>query len=266
MQLRELQGAVGAFVLGRDGAGATPLVLADGLTAEGRLGAYRNNTIISLTEALKATFPVVCRLVSERFFAYAVDAFIRRHPPTGPCVSEYGGELPDFLAAFEPVRQLPYLADVARLEWAINVAYHAADMGPLDPASLAALPPERSASVTFVLHPCSGLVASPYPVRRIWDANQTDGDGRADLDAGACRLLVCRLDRADAPGFSIIELSLGEHTFLRALADGKALGEAGQAATAEDKTFDLAATLSACFSRSTFVEVGFAGSTEGRAP
>jgi len=40
-------------------------------------------------------------------------------------LAEYGDGFADFLAGFAPAQSLPYLADVARLEWAINAAYHA---------------------------------------------------------------------------------------------------------------------------------------------
>ena len=69
-----------------------------------------------------AAFPVVCRLVDHPFFAYAAHEFLRDHPPRSRCLAEYGGGFPDFLAAFEPCSSLPYLADVARFEWAIKLA------------------------------------------------------------------------------------------------------------------------------------------------
>ena len=55
-----------------------------------------------LAEALKANFPATASMVDERFFAYAAAEFLRRHPPRQPRLAEYGRELPEFLAAFEP--------------------------------------------------------------------------------------------------------------------------------------------------------------------
>ena len=42
-------------------------------------------------------------------------------------LNELGGHLADFLPAFAPARELPYLADVARLEWLVHKAHYAAD-------------------------------------------------------------------------------------------------------------------------------------------
>jgi hypothetical protein len=57
---------------------------ANGKDAERRLNIYRNNSFISLTGALKSNFPVTMRMVDERFFAYAANAFIADHPPREP--------------------------------------------------------------------------------------------------------------------------------------------------------------------------------------
>ncbi|HET7341829.1 MAG TPA: DNA-binding domain-containing protein, partial [Methylomirabilota bacterium] len=112
--------------------GAAPAgVAADGLSAIARVAVYRHHVLTSLTAALATTFPVVARLVDPRFFAWAADAYVRAQPPRGPCLAEYGDTFPDFLAAFPACRDLVYLPDVARLEWAMNAARQAPDVPPL---------------------------------------------------------------------------------------------------------------------------------------
>ena len=106
----------------------------------------------------------------------------------------YGAGFADFLSAFDPARHLPYLPDVARLEWAINESYHAVDAKILDPQLIAAVPIARYADLMFILHPSCRLVASPYPIEGIWRANQPDRDGAASLDAPGSHLLVHRHD------------------------------------------------------------------------
>jgi hypothetical protein len=112
--LREMQAAFGDALLGGPVEPAVAYILGDGLTPEARVDIYRHHVFATLTAALQATFPVVCRLVHERFFGYAADEYIRAHPPTGPCLFQYGSSFPAFLAGFEPCRPLPYLPDVAR--------------------------------------------------------------------------------------------------------------------------------------------------------
>jgi hypothetical protein len=245
MKLRELQAAFRADIL-RNEAGVAPAVLGDGLAPDARLRIYRNNTLITLTEALKATFPVVCRLVDERFFAYAADAYIRAHPPRAPCLSEYGGDFASFLEGFPPTASLAYLPDVARLEWALNEAYHAADAPPLDPAHIAAVPAERQAALRFTSHPAMRLFRSGFPVDRIWEANQpaSADPGPIDLDAGGCALLIWRA------GIEVRYRSLGDSrfAFLSALGNGASLEDAYRAGIALDADFDLTEALHEAFS------------------
>ena len=90
LPLRDLQQMMARDVLAESAGALANLIREDGLPADRRLQVYRNNTIISLTEALKATYPVVAALVGEQFFAHAAKAFIAAHPPREPVVGEGG--------------------------------------------------------------------------------------------------------------------------------------------------------------------------------
>lgn len=241
--LRELQRDLGRALLGRGDDPGAAAVADDGLTASARLGIYRHHVFSTLTAALQATFPVVCRLVDERFFAYAADRYIRREPPSGPCLFEYGATFAEFLAGFAPCRALPYLADVARLEWAMNRALHAPDHVVLQAETLRALADEVSGDEAFILDASLALLASPWPVDRIWRANQPDGGSgvTVDLSAGGVRLEVRRLD--DDVVFRGVDAGVFE--FRRALAEGRRVAEAADRALAADEAFDLPEALAA---------------------
>lgn len=247
MRLHELQRAMRASILEGADAPAAGMVEGLGLAPAQRLRIYRNNSLISLTAALKATFPVVCRLVGDRFFGGTAEAFVRSHPPREPCLLAYGAGFADFLAGYAPAATLVYLPDVARLEWALNLARHAPDAPALAVADLAALAPEQQATFAPRLHPASHLLVSPWPLERIWRANQPDADREIsiDLDEGGCRLLVYR------HGFeaAIAALSPGEHALLAAFTDGCSLQRAYERAIAAEPLFDLAATLAAQLAR-----------------
>jgi hypothetical protein len=240
--LRDVQAAfLGAMLEGEhDQDHAVPGVLDDGLTAAARLRIYRHHVFTSLTAALAATFPVVRHLVGEGFFAYAADACIRRHPPAGPCLSEYGASFADFLAGFPPCGDHAYLPDVARLEWAMNEAFHADEAPPLEPAALA-MPADALGGIRLRLHPSVHLLESAWPVDTIWKANQADADPDAtvDLDMGGVRLAIRRLD--DDAVFH--PLDPGRFAFWQALGAGRTLGQAADAGLTADPGLDLAAAL-----------------------
>ncbi|MBI3574720.1 MAG: putative DNA-binding domain-containing protein [Gammaproteobacteria bacterium] len=254
--LPELQRAFAAAVYTDDEAIARHVH--DGRFPAARLlQVYRNNVFTSLTSALQAVYPVVERLVGTGFFAYAADGYIRHHPPASGNLHDFGDSFAGFLAGFEPARALAYLPDVARLEWAWHRAFHAADGGPLALAALAAVLPGHYGELRFRLHPSAQLLASDYPILRIWQVNQPDhaSDAIVDLAEGGVRLLVVRrgLDVA------VESLGAGDDALLRAFAAGQNLEQAGAAALAVAPDYDLPAALQNHVARATLVDFSIPG-------
>jgi hypothetical protein len=237
LALPELQAAFAAFLAGEH----RSELMGEILPAARRLAIHRHHVRDSLAAALAATFPTVQALVGADFFRSAACAFIDRSLPTQPVLSEYGAGFAEFIAGHEPARSLPYLADVARLDWALNLAFHAPAEGRVTATDLAALPADRLPSLRMTLAPGTALLASRYPLDRIWAASQPGAWADAvDLNAGGVHLLVLR--RPDDAGF--VNLSSGEAAFLASLADGKPLEEAALAGLA-----DAGFALSASFAR-----------------
>jgi hypothetical protein len=220
-------------------------VLGDDLAPDARLAIYRHHVFTTLTEILKAAYPVVCRLVDERFFAYAANQYIRQQPPTGPCLFEYGASFPYFLADFPPCRELVYLPDVARLEWAIHAAWHAKEATPASPERLRGLTPDELACLTLVFAPCASYVSSPWPIDRIWRVNQSDADPTETvcLEGDGVRLEVRRI--ADNVMYHVLDA--GTFAWRAALAEHQPLAEAVEAALAAAPDFDLPTALQALF-------------------
>jgi hypothetical protein len=250
--LSELQ-AVFTNALLQDDDTVVGAIQGDGLAPEARTAIYRHHVFTTLTEVLKAAYPIVCRLVDERFFAYAAAQYIRQQPPTGPCLFEYGASLPRFLADFPPCQDLVYLPDVARLEWAINAAWHAEDATALDLHCLRSLASNDLASLTLSLEPSVSYVSSPWPIDRIWRANQLEADPseRVSLDAGAAHLEIRRLD--DDVTFRSLET--GTFAFRSTCAAGLPLEQAFEAAFVADPHFDLATALHTLFTAGLVVDM-----------
>jgi len=241
--LPELQAAFLRAMFGPDEPELLETIVGDGLLPAARLQIYRHHVLTSLTDVLQATFPVVCRLVDERFFRYAADAYIRQHPPEAPCLFEYGAHFPAFLAAFPPCRNLEYLADVARLEWAMHTALHAEVHGHLDPAALGGLAPHDVAQLTFQFDPSVTLLDSPWPIDQIWRMHQASAEMHApvELNEGGVSLEIRRWE--DDVGFR--RLAPAIYTFRTTLATGHALARAAEAALAASQEFDCVAALHA---------------------
>lgn len=256
LSLPELQRAFAAAVYA-DSEAVAAHIRAGRFPAARHLQVYRNNVFESLTGALKAVYPAVERLVGAGFFAYAADGYIRRQPPTSGNLHDFGDSFAGFLAGFEPARALAYLPDMARLEWAWHRAFHAADGSPLALEALATVPPEHYGELRFRLHPSAQLLASDYPILRIWQVNQPEhaGDATVDLAEGGVRLLVVRrgLDVA------VESLGAGDAALLRAFAAGQNLDQAGAAALTVEPDYDLPAALRRQVASAVIIDFSIAG-------
>ena len=209
-----------------------------------RMDIYRRAIFANYRKALAATYPAVERNLGEADFAAAVDAYARAHPSVGGDLNDYGDTFGAFLAALPAAAERPWLADLARLEWAIDEVNRAAD-GVSSPErvleALAAIAPERLSGVTLNLAARCRLVASEYPIMRIWQisASEREGDPRIATDEGGDRLAV----RRDPDGIVVERLPAGDFAWLAALATGGTLADAIDAAQSADPAFDLGRAL-----------------------
>ena len=174
----QIQQAIHDAHFNRASLDADTLIIPNKLSGIQRLNIYRNNTFITLTDALASTFPVINKLVGDVFFTHTASEFIIKTPARPGPLFEYGVEFPSFLDTFEPASSLPYLSDVARFEWAMNVAYHAEEGIPLHVNELANIPESELVNLQFTIHPSCQLITSDYPIDKIWAANQPDGEVR----------------------------------------------------------------------------------------
>jgi hypothetical protein len=150
-------------------------------TSEGRPDArrfavYRNNVAVGLIGAIEARFPVARRLIGDAFFRAMAGAFVSAHKPRSPVLIHYGAEFADFVAGFEPAREIAYLADVARLENAWVEAYHAAEAPSLALDALCEIEPEDFGALRFSPHPAARLLRFSHPAASIWAAHQAGAE------------------------------------------------------------------------------------------
>src|SRR5262249_25868979 len=159
--------------------------------------------------------------------------------PRSPVLASYGDELPEFIAAFAPARDLAYLADVARLEAAHTRAHHTADVAPLDATTFAPLDSAAINSIHLKLHPSVEIVRSSHPIVRTWPRNCGGLRSAAIEEWRGEDALVARPHRE----VEVRLLSPGGAAFLHALAAGRPLGAAAERALAECPQFDLTGNL-----------------------
>jgi hypothetical protein len=226
--LRELQESMAAELAGESRA-ELALLLRD----PRRLAIHRHHVMHSLAAGLAATFPTVQALVGPEYFRQTAARFVGRHLPAQPVLAEYGEQFADFVAVEESAHGLPYLADMARLDWALHRAAHSSRLPAVDLSEVA---PEALLDARLAFGAAVCLVRSRYPIDRIWRASQTGApDERVDLAWGPADLLVLN------DGFLV--LSRGEPAFVEAIAAGCSIEAATRTACAVESGFDVAACI-----------------------
>ncbi|POZ63650.1 HvfC/BufC N-terminal domain-containing protein [Chromobacterium alticapitis] len=213
-----------------------------GLSPAG-LAVYRNNYRVGLIEALAHSHPVCRELVGDDFFTALAREYVKTHASLSGNLHRYGADFSDFIAGFEPCRELPYLADVARLEWAVHRSYYAEDGEPLAAAELAAAPQARWGELVFAALPHVALCPANAPAVSIWLAHRERGPLEGILQRAPEPALVHRIEG----DVQVRALSAADYAFHAALFGGQALAEAAEQALAQDAEFDLQTALLGLF-------------------
>ncbi|EUB88024.1 HvfC/BufC N-terminal domain-containing protein [Pseudomonas sp. GM30] len=209
----------------------------NGADPASRFSVYRNNVQGSLINALADSYPVVQQLVGEEFFRAMAGIFIQQQPPHSPLMSRYGDGLADFIDAFEPAAEVPYLADVARLERLRTRAYHAADAATVSAQQISAAlaDPQTLAELNITLHPSLHLLDSACAVVSIWAAHQQDATlAGIDIHQGQHALVL-----RNGLEVEVFALDHGASVFIRHLLHHRPLLQAAQ----NSPPFDLPQTL-----------------------
>jgi hypothetical protein len=196
------------------------------------LQAYRVNAAVSAERALAAAYPTVGALIGTESFAALARDLWRQQPPERGDLGEWGAALPAFIADSEALAGEPYLADSARLDWLVHVAFRAANAPDVPPA-LDALATQAPDALAMRLRPGTAVQASDWPVASIWLAHQPGTDGADDggrfaaaRDALAAGRAECALVWRDGHEVRVEAIDRAAAAFTAALLGGASLAAA----------------------------------------
>ena len=125
---------------------------------------HRNTSALGVVEALRASYPTVDMLLGDEAFTQVALEFRHEQPPKGPVLSDYGRDFAGFLRCQPWTCELPYLADVARLDWLWLESFLAPDA--------IAKPLQPSPTARIALHPAARFAWTATPAMTIWLAHR----------------------------------------------------------------------------------------------
>ncbi|KVD85851.1 hypothetical protein WI90_26375 [Burkholderia ubonensis] len=228
-------------------------IVPDGFAPDARLSIYRNTSTAVLVNAICLAFPAVRRLVGAECFEGIVRRYIDASPPDSAWLDAYGATFLAFLVQLPEVASIPYLADVAHLEWQVNSVLHAPDLPALDVTRLASLDDVALGALRLGPHPAVRLAHCAFPADAIWRAVLEQDEPAMQairLDDRPVHLLVQRTTE----GVDAVRLGDGEHRIATALFAGEAIRDALSLAPHTDGYALLAMLLA----RACFVEIASA--------
>jgi len=187
------------------------------------LASYRGSVRGGLLQALQDIYPVMNKLLGEQAFEGLSRQYINKYPSRSSNIAEYSSNFSDFIEFFTPLENYPYMTDVARLEWFWHEVFNETDDTPLNLEQLRLMSPEQHLELKFKRPYASRLLRSPWPVHRIWEANQDNSKNEAvELINGDYYFLIWR----QGYGMRIDSLSKSEWGFLQQLEQSACFSQA----------------------------------------
>jgi len=138
--------------------------------AAGRLAIYANAYRLRLLEALDTDYPALHTLAGDEMFEQIGRAYIDACPSEHFSIRYFGQRLSAFLAQTAPYADTPVLAEMAALEWALTLAFDAADDPVLNEASLSSLPAEEWPGMRLCFHASVQRHEFHWNVPELWSA------------------------------------------------------------------------------------------------
>jgi hypothetical protein len=237
--LADLQAGVRRALVAGDTTVIEPL-LVGGHDGGKRLAIHQRHYTASLVTSLLDRFRATIWLVGSEFVRHAAQRFVRHHPPTRPCLAEYGGSFPAFLTAQMSEGQVPYLGQFAALEWHLGrLSLAVAGAGPTR-ADLSAFDPGALPDATLTLQPGVRFFSAQWAIDELMSLYLAEEEpDRFALEAGDVWLELrgCRGE------LRMNRLTHAEFVFRASLAAGQVVGDAALSALEIDPAFDAGRAL-----------------------
>ena len=255
MALVDLQRRVRDAVVRGEAESIAPL-LAGGLLPARRFDIHRRHYEESLTAAVVGRFPATAWLLGPAQLEASARAFVHAHPPTAPCIAEYGTAFPGFLGTWPATAHLSYLPAFADLDWHLGRLAVSVDLAAVAAGELSRFGPDDLADSVVAFQPGTHYADAP------WNIDALMGIALADTapDSWTLRNDDVRLEvRGSRGAFQFRRLTAADYRFRTALAAGLRLGHAAALAVELEPAADPGVRLLTLFQDGLVISVGRSG-------
>ena len=191
------------------------------LTTNDQISIYTNGINNGLINALRNIYPVCEKLVGNDFFHILGLAYIRDHPSLSPDLANYGNDFSFYISTYNAASSVPYLSDIAKLEWFYHRAFNSKDEAEFDINMLGRYTAEQLTNCVFSLPASHKLLKSNYPVDEIWRINLTENETELTLTNEPVYLFLYRkkheihIDKITKNEFIFLKKIESQQSFLK---------------------------------------------------
>ncbi len=187
-----------------------------------RVAIYHGMYLLRMEEALGTDYPALKHFLGDEGFFDLVRDYVQVHPSRNYSLNPLGRHLPEFVKSATGLKRPDFCHELARLEWAVALAFDGPETPRLSEAQIAAVPPE--AWETARLEPVGTfqLETFRYPVN---DYLQTVVEDNHDHPKARLKDSWIAIYRRDFTVYRL-DLSRAAHDLLADLSRGTPLGDA----------------------------------------
>lgn len=209
MNIKQLQQQFSDTLLYKNDQIALQIKPKEAFASDELLQIYRNNFVMGVTEALSATYQHTLALVGETFFNAVARQFILRSPPQENNMMTYGNGFSEYLHDLEQLKELPYVAEMARFEWLLEQTTNKKlQTDSLDLEQLKSIPTDQLENISFQIATQVSIFSSKQNIQHLYNMIIRQQIQETDLNQ------TCYLALKKQENFSVELILLSEAEFL----------------------------------------------------
>jgi hypothetical protein len=201
-----------------------------------RLQVYRNNVFGNFDSVLEIIYPTTKKIVGEDYFYDLCVKYRQKYNSKSGNLDEYGKYFSKLIGDLKKEHQLPYLKDLANLEWHYHWAYFAKDVPVFDLEKFQKFSQKDLFKVKFKLHPSCYLMTSKNPIYKIWAFSQKTNRKKSALTKPNKQYIL--IERANWK-VNIYNLCESEFCFLKQLKSQQNIYQIYQDLSKKYQDFDI---------------------------
>jgi hypothetical protein len=143
------------------------LAVEEHCTSSDRLSIYAEAYFSRIVESLEADFPRLRAVLGEFPFQKLAADYLKAFPSRSYNIGEVGKNLPAFTTEYQATENIPFLPELASLEWELIESFYAPNAPAFDPATVAELA-EHWELLLVTLEPAAKVLRSKWPLDLFW--------------------------------------------------------------------------------------------------